>query len=111
MEITKRAHDDDVMLLQVRGEVDAHTAPELSRALTGLLDEGHGRIVVEVSEMGFISSAGLRAILHAHRQAVEQSGTIKLAGPTDQVRRVFEIVGLFDLLEIGDTVQEAIESW
>ena len=111
MEITKRAYDGDVMVLTVDGEVDAHTAPELKGALTILLDAGHGRIVVDVSEMTFISSAGLRAILHAHRQAVERGSQIKLVGPTEQVRRVFEIVGLFDLLEIADELDGALQEW
>ena len=111
MEISTRVHENNVMLLKVGGEVDAHTAQDLNRTLTDLLGQGHHRIVMDVSKMMFISSAGIRAILYAHREAVQSGGQVRLVGPTDQVRRIFEIVGFFELLQITDRLEESISNW
>lgn len=111
MEISTCAHENNVMVLKVEGEVDAHTARDLSKTLTDLLGQGHHRIVIDVSGMTFISSAGIRAILYTHREAVRLGGKVRLVGPTDQVRRIFEIVGFFELLQITDRLQESINGW
>ena len=111
MEIITRAHDNDVTVLQVKGEVDAYTARDLDKALRDLLGQGDLRIVLDLSGMTFISSAGIRAILYAHREVLQVGGEVKLAGPTDQVRRVFEIVGFSDLLRISDRIEESIRDW
>ena len=67
--------------------------------------------MIDVSKIIFISSAGIRAILFAHREAVQLGGEVRLAGPTDQIRRLFEIAGFFELLKITDELQESINNW
>jgi anti-anti-sigma factor len=61
--------------------------------------------------MGFISSPGLRAILFAHRELCEHGGQVRAFGLTGQVRRVFEMVGLDEYLQLSDTRQEAMADW
>ena len=111
MEISTRVHENNVVVLKVQGEVDAHTARDLSKTLTDLLNLGFHRIVIDVSGITFISSAGIRAILYTHREAVQLGGKVRLVGPTDQVRRIFEIVGFFELLQITDRLEESIKNW
>ena len=111
MQISTCAQESDLTVLEVEGEVDAHTARDLNKALMGLLGQGHYRIVMDVSKMTFISSAGIRAILYAHREAVQLGGKVRLVGPTDSVRRIFEIVGFFELLQITDRLRESINDW
>jgi anti-anti-sigma factor len=97
-----------VVLLEVEGEVDAHTVVELDRALNDLLAQGRSRLVLDASRVGFISSAGLRAITFAQREAQQQGGEVRLFGLSDQVRRVFEMAGLDECLHLTDTRQEAM---
>ena len=111
MEISTYLHEDNIMVLEVKGEVDAYTAQDLEKTLMDLLGQGQLRIVMDLSEMRFISSAGIRAILYAHREAVQLGGEVRLVGPTDQVRRIFEIAGFFELLKITDELQESINNW
>ena len=110
MEISTTIHESYV-IAQVEGEVDAYTARELNNTLMDLLGQGHRRIVIDVAGMTFISSAGIRAILFAHREAVQLDAEIRLVGPQDQVQRTFKIVGFFELFQISDTLQEAINGW
>ena len=111
MELTKSVHENNVIILEIKGEVDAYAAQEFNSTMLGLLDLGHRRIVLDVSKLMFISSAGIRAILFAHKEAVHLGGEIRIIGPTDQVCRIFEITGLLEILQIADGLQEAINDW
>jgi anti-anti-sigma factor len=101
----------DVILIEVEGEIDAHTAPELDKTLKDLLAQGRSRLVLDASRTGFISSAGLRAIVFAEKEASQSGGQLRVCGLNAQVRRLFEIAGLDACLSLNDTVQEAMESW
>ena len=111
MKISKSVTKSGIVLLEVEGEVDAHTARKLDQALKDLLVQGHSRLVLDASQMGYISSAGLRVVLFAHREARQLGGEVRLFGLNAQVRRVFEIAGFDKLLCISDTRQESMEGW
>jgi anti-anti-sigma factor len=111
VEIIKCIHENNIMVLEIKGEVDAYTAQDLNNTLLDLLSQGYNRIVMDVSKIIFISSAGIRAILFAHREAVQLGGEVRLVGPTDQVRRTFKIAGFFEVLQITDGLQESINNW
>jgi anti-anti-sigma factor len=111
VKISKSVTKSGIVLLEVEGEVDAHTARKLDQALKDLLAQGHSRLVLDASQMGYISSAGLRVVLFAHREARQLGGEVRLFGLNAQVRRVFEIAGFDKLLCISDTRQEAMEGW
>ena len=74
MKISKSIAEDEIILLEVDGEVDAHTTKKLAKALADLLAKGHNRLVLDASKITFISSAGLRTILYAHLEAVQLGG-------------------------------------
>ena len=102
---------DEVILIEIEGQVDAHTARKLDKTLSDLLAQGHSRLVLDASHMGFISSAGLRVITFAQREAQQQGGEVRLFGLNAQVRRVFEMAGLEECLHLSHTRQEAMEGW
>jgi serine/threonine-protein kinase RsbW len=111
VEISKFVHEDNIIVLEVKGEVDAYTSQDLNKTLGDVLDDGYHRIVVEVSQMTFISSAGIRAFLYAQREAVQLGGEVRFVGPTDNVRRIFEIAGFFEIFQITDDLEESISNW
>jgi anti-anti-sigma factor len=111
MKVSTSAADDGIVLLEVEGEVDAHTSRELDRALNDVLAQGRSRLVLDASRVGFMSSAGLRAITFAQREAQLQGGEVRVFGLSDQVRRVFEMAGLDEFLHLSDTRQEALVGW
>jgi anti-anti-sigma factor len=111
MKITTSVTEDGIVLLEVEGEIDAHTAPGLKDTLTELLAQGHSRLVLNVSGVEHMSSAGLRVLLYAQREARQLGGEVRLFGANAQVRRVIELAGFETLLSIRDTRQEAMEDW
>ena len=85
----------------LRGEIDAHTAPELASHLDPL-PGSEGDVVLDVSAIEFIDSSGLRVLIDAHQRAGAAGRRLVIAKPSAAVRRLFEISGLLDHLVVQD---------
>lgn len=85
----------------LRGELDAHTATELERQLTPLIDRsGDADVVLELANVGFIDSSGLRLLVESHQRAVAGGGRLVLTRPSRAVVRLLEVSGLVSILEV-----------
>lgn len=89
----------DQLTLKVEGRLDTATAPQLERAAEGRL-EGLQKLVLDFSNLDYISSAGLRVLLAFRRTMEEQEGTVVVTSVTENVREVFAITGLNKILNI-----------
>jgi anti-sigma B factor antagonist len=78
--------------LKLSGELDVATAPELTKALLDL-SPANTRVTLDLTELTFVDSCGIRAILALARSA-NGNGPVVLLNPTEAVSRVFEILGL-----------------
>ena len=111
MKVRTSLNESGVALVEVKGEMTAYTAPNLDKALNGLLDQGHGRLLIDGRELGFISSAGLRVLLAAHREATTLGGEVRLFGLKEHVHEVFKMAGFERLMRIRDDRAGAMEGW
>ena len=75
------------------------TAPELEAELNGSM-AGAESLVLDFSKLDYISSAGLRVLLSAHK-AMSGKGGMKVTNVNDIVQEVFEVTGFADILDIG----------
>jgi anti-anti-sigma factor len=98
-------------LLKLGGEVDAHNVGKLDQALKDLVSRGHYRLILDASQLDYISSKGLRTLLLVQREVSQLGGEVRLFGLTAQVRRIFELAGFDELLPIHHTRQEAMQGW
>lgn len=111
MEITTQEfkHCD---LLKVKGRVDSATAPKFAQALEDANTNGRYKIVVDMSELEYMSSAGFRALLAAQRNCKRYNrGEVVLAGVPDRIRESLELAGFTELFKIFDTPLEAVGSF
>jgi anti-anti-sigma factor len=106
VEITERIVEDGVEL-RVSGRLDASWADHLSRALDGAVRGGADRIVVEMSQISYVSSAGIRVLLQAHRQVRKIGGALAVANPSESVREVLTLTGLEALLASAEASRES----
>ncbi len=100
MELTinvKREGDDAVVHLA--GELDINTSPDLQETLAPLCDAPR-RVAVDLSDLEFIDSTGLAALLGAHKALNDQGGTLELRHPSKMVVGLVQITGLDDVFEI-----------
>lgn len=92
---------DGRAVVSVRGDVDLATADRLRDALEQALALSN-RLQVDVTEMTFIDSTGLSALVWGHRQAAEAGGALTLRGPSPMLRRLLELTRLGTVLVIDE---------
>jgi len=81
--------------VEVSGELEMLSAPQLHERLAALIDgQGDLSIVIELSGLEFMDAAGRRVLVHAQHRIRTHGGDIRVAGPRPTVQRVFEITGL-----------------
>ncbi len=104
--------DGDVLLVKVRGEIDGLTAPRLRHTLDDAFDRLGGRVLVlDLTEVDFLGSAGLRVLLDSARTAALTPGYQPMRVVIDDNRAValtIEIVGLDHVLALYDSVNDAV---
>ena len=91
-----------VTILDLNGELDAHTASELEAAIQKCRDDKQIRIVVNGDQLQYISSAGLGVFMAYIEEVRELGGDIKIASLQPKVYNVFDLLGfplLFDIVE------------
>jgi len=94
------AQGDEVVLVIV-GELDPHTAPILRSCVDDTVSAGTTSLVLDVAGLDFIDSSGLRVIIAAHKLMDEKGARLVLRGPTDNTRRLLEITGLADHVDLA----------
>ena len=97
MTIEKKINNDAVTLI-VSGRLDTQTAPELENELEAVLP-GIKELTFDMTNLEYVSSAGLRVILKAQK-AMNAQGSMKLTGVNDSIMEVFDITGFLDILTI-----------
>ena len=97
MTIEKRINNDALTLI-VSGRLDTQTAPELEKELDSILS-GLKELTFDMTNLEYVSSAGLRVILKAQK-AMNAQGSMKLTGVNDSIMEVFDITGFLDILTI-----------
>ena len=107
----KRKDIKNVSIVYLKGYLDAHTAPDFEKVLQELVDEDQVRIIVNLAELNYISSAGLGVFMGFIEDVRQKGGDIKLAELTEKVYRVFDLLGFPVLYEIFKKEEEAIKKY
>ena len=107
MNVLQETLPGQVYRLAPQGRLDAVTVPSLETAIDEQLAARHFRLVIDLSEVGYLSSSGLRALLRARRQAQAGGGDVALCAMNERVTEVFEMIGFNNLFRIFATSTEA----
>ena len=89
---------DGTARVRLDGELDLSTVPALEARVAALLASGSTRIVLDLAELEFIDSTGLRLILELHGEAARDGFSLALVPGGEAVQRVFEITGTVQVL-------------
>lgn len=100
-----------VTIVAPRGDVDMAVADEVRLRLTGLVDRGRGRLVLDLGAVMYIDSSGLGALVAAMKHARAAGGDVKVCALGNDVRSLFEMTRLNKVLSVHATRQEAIAAW
>ncbi|HLY57059.1 MAG TPA: STAS domain-containing protein [Stellaceae bacterium] len=107
MEIKERRQSDVVVLSPI-GRVDNETSPIFQAKLLGTVGPAYAAVVIDFTEVEYISSAGLRAILMASKQSKATHGQLAVAALRPIVREIFDISRFSNIVPIFVTTAEAV---
>jgi len=108
MEITTKEFKH-CRMLSVKGRVDSSTAAQFSQSLEAVTDGGMFKLVVDMADLEYMSSAGFRALLGAQRNCKRYNrGEVVLAAVPDRIREALELAGFTELFKTYDDPLEAV---
>jgi anti-anti-sigma factor len=100
------AHVADAIVVRLVGELDVASSPVLERALEELVGVDAGVVVLDLRELEFMDSTGLRAVLVAHQAASDAGRRFGLVKGPEQVQRLLSLTQVADRLVIADSPEE-----
>src|SRR3972149_2801129 len=100
-----------VSVMAVTGRVDSATAPELENSLKKLVEAEKTQIVLDLKNVEYMSSAGLRAMVSTLKAVKRVNGDLRLASPSPRVEEVLRLAGLPSIFSIYPSREEAVASF
>ncbi len=97
MEIIKTMKNS-VLTIALDGKMDITTAPDLEKEVSNL--DGVKELIMDFEKLRYISSAGLRVLLLAHKKMIKQGGTMKVIHVNENVMEVMTAMGFADILTV-----------
>ncbi|MEU7585602.1 STAS domain-containing protein [Micromonospora sp. NPDC049230] len=97
-------------VVEVAGDLDMSTTPELRDRLREVVRSGAQSVVVDLSGVGFMDSSGLGILVVAYKDLRERGGSLALAGVAPPVRTVLSITSVDRVIDVFDTVNDAEEA-
>jgi anti-sigma B factor antagonist len=109
--VEKVGPQSDISIIRVGGYIDTTTSSELERALDSLLKAGVFRIIIDLGNVDYISSAGWGIFISEIKGIRERGGDLKLSKMIPDVYEVFELLEFNYILKAFDTIEDAISSF
>ena len=105
--ISTRPLDSSTPLIELEGEVDVYTAPQLKQQMLSLLESGNNEMVIDLTKVEYLDSTALGVLIGGLKRVRERDGNLPLICPSPRIRRVFEITGLDKIFDIYGSEGEA----
>ena len=101
----------NVSVMTVKGRVDSATAPDLENALKQLVEGDKTQIVLDLKDVEYMSSAGLRAMVSTLKSVKRVNGDLRLCTPSPRVAEVLRLAGLNSIFSIYPAQADAVGSF
>lgn len=108
-EINTHEIGGDITVVNVIGFLDAHTFEYMENTIERLFQDGRYRIVINLGDVDYISSAGAGVFIGSYQAAADKGGAIVLLNPSDSVKEVFDLLGLSQLFTFVTSEAGAIK--
>lgn len=100
-----------VKVINVSGFLDAHSFPEVEKALNIIMDKGSYHLVLNLGGLDYISSAGLGVLIGVAKKVREKKGDLKLSQLPEKIYRIVNLLGFSRILDIFNTDEEALSAF
>ena len=99
---------DETQVFDLTGSLDIATSPTVRAALTSASERGSHRLIVDLTQVDFLDSTGLGALIGGQRRAKEFGGEVRLVVKEGQILRLLRITGLLKVFAVYPTLDEAV---
>ncbi len=110
MDITTR-NKDDIVVLDITGEIDLYNAPEIKDIINKLIEEQKYNVIINLEKVSYIDSSGIGALISSLSNLKKYQGGLKIINVYASVRKVFELTKLTSFFEIFDAEEDALGSF
>ena len=101
----------EVVILAPRHRVDTNSSPEVEKVIFEYIGSGDGKMVIDFSQVDYVSSAGLRVLLKTAKQMKKGGGKLGLCNLNDQIKEVLELSGFLGIIDCHDSVDSCIAAF
>lgn len=99
------------MVLHLKGRLDSNTSNDFEGRLLGLIREGETRLILDMGQLDYISSAGLRVLIKSMKELKGKNGQMLLCAMQDYIREVFDLSGFASFLPIHPTLEDSLKAF
>jgi anti-sigma B factor antagonist len=99
--------DDGLLVFALRGSLDIATSPSVRAALVDATEKGNRDLIVDLTQLEFLDSTGLGALIGAQRRAAEHGGSLRLVISEGPIARLLDITGLIRVFAVYHTLDDA----
>lgn len=105
-------HFKRCVLIKLNGRIDSYTAPKLGEAIKSVTDQGHYRIVLDMADVDFLSSAGWWTLINAQKLCKKYNrGEVVVACLNERIRESMNLVGINTYFQLYDDVTPAVANF
>ena len=107
-------HDNfsnDIVVITILGNIDALTAPQITEHIRGHISNGKTKLISDLKEVPYTSSAGLRMLLTAVKETRSKNGDMRLANIQPDVYKVLTLTGFNNIIKIFPDIDAAVKSY
>lgn len=105
--MNSRTPNETTCVLEIEGEVDVYTAPQLKQDIVQIAESGVKHLIINLSKVEYLDSTGLGVLIGGLKRLRESEGNLVLVGPGMRILRIFEITGLDKIFDIYPSEGEA----
>lgn len=108
---TELRHENSITTISVKGSVDALTAAELTNTMNKQVEDGHVNLVVDLTGLAFMSSAGLRSLLGAVKETRSHGGDLRIVSTNPGIDKVLKMSGFQNIAKVFTSQADAAASF
>jgi anti-sigma B factor antagonist len=101
--------EGDIEVIEFEGSLDGKTAPEVREQIQPVLSRA-GKLILDLSRVGYLSSAGLRLLLLTYREVTARKGKVVLLGVSPDIKMVMSHTGFLSFFTLADSRDQATEA-
>jgi anti-sigma B factor antagonist len=98
-------------VVRLEGNLDTNTSPDVQERLNQIIDGGGAKILVNLKNVDFVSSAGLRVMLATAKRLSGTAGALRISDLNETVSEVFEISGFSTILDVFNSEADALQDF